>query len=271
MQRRALQIRRRRCRPRSTLLLLLRPDATSATTLAHPRALDHTTAHRIANIDVSSGSTTLSTLRNATVDLITELAERNPTPAPFAGWRGGGGSKLSGRWKLLFTTGADATFRPSKDKGSASTYQEIDGDKGYFVNCVDFVRCHPPAPTRLRPHACAQQQRTRASSPCHHGPQDNADSKLQGFRVVVKGKALSDTEVQLYFRRVKLLRRSRWLKRLVIPLPPSWFLRALARRASRGKAQLSDRGAGFTMLYLDDDLRMHKTFDGQFFVQQRIP
>ena len=48
-------------------------------------------------------------------------------------------------------------------------------------------------------------------------------------------------------------------------------MRALARRASRGKAQLSDRGAGFTMLYLDDDLRMHKTFDGQFFVQQRIP
>ena len=23
------------------------------------------------------------------------------------------------------------------------------------------------------------------------------------------------------------------------------------------------------MLYLDDDLRMHKTFDGQYFVQQR--
>ena len=41
--------------------------------------------------------------------------------------------------------------------------------------------------------------------------------------------------MQLYFRRVKLLRRSRWLETIIIPLPPSWFLRAIARRASRGK------------------------------------
>lgn len=193
-------------------------------------------AEEISNIDVSDASTELSSLRNVTVDLIDQLAQSNPTPAPFDGWRDGGGSKLSGRWNLLFTTGADATFRPSKDKGTATTFQEIDGDKGYFVNCVDF---------------------------------DAPDAKLRGFRVVVKGKRLSDTEVQLYFRRVKLLRRSRWLKTIIIPLPPSWFLRAIARRASRGKAEISDRGAGFTLLYLDDDLRMHRTFDGQYFVQQR--
>ena len=54
------------------------------------------------------------------------------------------------------------------------------------------------------------------------------------------------------------------------PALDSWLLRAVARRASRGKAELSDRGAGFTLLYLDDDLRMHRTFDGQYFVQQRI-
>ena len=34
--------------------------------------------------------------------------------------------------------------------------------------------------------------------------------------------------MQLYFRRVKLLRRSRWLKSVVIPLPPSWLQRAVA-------------------------------------------
>ena len=79
--------------------------------------------------------------------------------------------------------------------------QEIDGDKGYFVNCVDF---------------------------------DAPDAKLRGFRVVVKGKRLSDTEVQLYFRRVKLLRRSRWLKSVVIPLPPSWLQRATDNRKVRG-------------------------------------
>ena len=67
------------------------------------------------------------------------------------------------------------------------------------------------------------------------------------------------------------LRKSRvpFLRTIVVPLPPSGLLRAVARWASRGKAQLSSRGAGFKLLYLDDDLRMHKTFDGQYFVQQR--
>ena len=183
----------------------------------------------------------LGALRNETVALIEELALRNPTPVPLAGWRERGADapacKLQGTWRLLFTTGADATFRKTNSTGKAVTFQNIDATKGYFTNCVDF------------PFA--------------------ASSKLRGFRVVVKGKRLSDNEVQLYFRRVKLRRRSRFLRSLIIPLPPSGLLRAIARFASRGKAQLSRRGAGFQMLYLDDDLRMHKTFDGQYFVQQR--
>ena len=81
-------------------------------------------AESIANIDVTGASTKLSSLRNATVDLIDQLAQSNPTPAPFDGFReAGGGNKLSGCWKLLFTTGADATVRPSKDKGTATVYQ----------------------------------------------------------------------------------------------------------------------------------------------------
>jgi len=69
---------------------------------------------------------------------------------------------------------------------------------------------------------------------------------------------------------VKLLRRSRLFKTIVVPLPPSWLLRAISRWASRGKGQLSQRGAGFKLLYLDDDMRMHLTFDGQYFVQRRL-
>ena len=68
---------------------------------------------------------------------------------------------------------------------------------------------------------------------------------------------------------MKLLRRSRLFKTIVVPLPPSWLLRAISRWASRGKGQLSQRGAGFKLLYLDDDMRMHLTFDGQYFVQRR--
>ena len=193
-------------------------------------------AEAFGNVELAYDQT-LGRLRNETVELIEELSRRSPTATPLAGWREPNGDcKLQGTWRLLFTTGADATFRKTNATGKAVTFQQIDTRKGYFVNCVDFPF---------------------------------ADSKLRGFRVVVKGVRLSDDEVQLKFRRVKLLRRSRFLRKIVIPLPPSGLLRALARWASRGKGQLSTRGAGFQLLYLDDELRAHKTFDGQYFLQQR--
>jgi hypothetical protein len=193
-------------------------------------------AESVANIQ---SDTKCTALREQTIELINQLAAENPSGAPFADWKSANvpkGTGLDGTWELQFTTGADATFRKTEKSGAAKTYQEIDASKGMFVNCVDF---------------------------------DSPDAKLKGFRVYVAGKKLSDTEVQLKFRAVKLLRRSRLLKSVVIPLPPSWLLRGVAKLASRGKAKLSDRGAGFQMLYLDEDLRMHKTFDGQYFVQSR--
>ena len=195
-------------------------------------------AEGFGNVEVSAESERLAAAKAETIRLIEALATRNPTSAPFDGWQTTKGCALEGTWRLLFTTGADATFRPSNTSGTPKTFQRIDTRKGLFVNCVDFAK-----------------------------PQ----GKLEGFRVVVAGKPLSQTEVSLSFKRVKLLRRSRvrLLRTLVIPLPPGWLLRGIARWASRGKAQLSKRGAGFEMLYLDDELRMHKTFDGQYFVQQR--
>ena len=205
-------------------------------------------AESVANVE-STVSQEADAIRQNTIDLILALAERNPTAEPFANWRtkmpeplDGDWTRtrqarpLDGEWTLEFTTAADATFRKTeKNPGTATTYQTIDSTTGLFVNCVDF---------------------------------DSEESKLQGFRVFVRGEKLSDSEVRLKFRRVKLLRRGR-IKAIIIPLPPSWFLRGVARFASRGKAKLSERGAGFEMLYLDSELRCHKTFDGQYFVQKR--
>ena len=146
---------------------------------------------------------------------------------------------LAGTWKLEWTNAADATFRKGR-RGSARTSQEIDAAAGTFTNVVDF---------------------------------DSEDSKVRGFRVVVAGAALSDTEVQLAFKRVVLLRRSRLPRlfgRVVIPLPSPRLLRALGRVLSRGKADQSSRGAGFELLFLDADTRMHRTFDGLYFVQRRL-
>lgn len=189
----------------------------------------------------------LVALRNKTVAAIHCLAELNPTPRPVLGWRGFGGAPssecvLNGTWKLLFTDAADATFKRGK-RGNASTSQEIDAEQGWFVNCVDFSA---------------------------------EKSKLRGFRVFVEGRALSDNEMQLLFRKVRLLRRSRWPKlfgQITIPLPSPDLLRNIGRffaKAKGGKVNPSDRGAGFRLLYVDDDLRIHQTFDGLFFAQRRL-
>lgn len=186
----------------------------------------------------------LDALRNSTIEAIERVAAKNPTSAPLKGWRGYGGEDpknciLNGTWKLIFTDAADATFKKSK-RGSAKTFQEIDAKEGWFNNCVDF---------------------------------SNPDSKLQGFRVFVEGKALNDSEVELIFRKVRLLRRSRFFPEITIPLPGPGFLRKVGRLFARrkgGEVNPSDRGAGFKLLYVDEDLRIHRTFDGLYFVQKRL-
>ncbi|CAE7594992.1 unnamed protein product [Symbiodinium natans] len=186
----------------------------------------------------------LDALRNGTIQAIERVAAQNPNSAPLKGWRGFGGVQpsecaLNGTWKLIFTDAADATFKKSK-RGSANTFQEIDAEAGWFINCVDF---------------------------------SNPESKLRGFRVFVEGRALNDFEVELIFRKVRLLRRSRFLPEITIPLPGPGFLRKIGRLFARrkgGEVNPSDRGAGFKLLYVDENLRIHQTFDGLYFVQKRL-
>lgn len=191
----------------------------------------------------------LGSLREKIVDAISRIAAQNPTPEPLRGWRGFGDASpsecmLNGTWKLLFTDAADATFRKGK-RGAANTFQEIDAATGWFVNCVDF---------------------------------SNPDNKLKGFRVFVEGDALSSSEIQLSFRKVRLLRRSRFPKlfgQITIPLPNPALLRNLGKFFARAKdtdkgVNPSNRGAGFKLLYIDQDLRIHRTFDGLYFVQRRL-
>ena len=171
----------------------------------------------------------------AVIALANQLIELNPTPVPTLGFRGYEGgipneSKLNGLWKLRFTTAADATFSESPKRGKSTTSQEIDTTKGTFTNIVDFER-----------------------------------GKLEGFRVVVNGEPVSEDEVDLSFSKVVLLRKSRFprlLGRLSFPLPSK-----LIRRLSSGK---DARGPFLKFLYLDDDLRIHKSGTGNLFIQSRI-
>ena len=190
----------------------------------------------------SSYDAALREKRDAVVAAVDALAPLNPTAAPLDGWRGRNGRDacaLDGRWALRFTNAADATFKRDDARGAATTSQTIDSAAGLFVNCVDF----------------------------------DGDGKLRGFRVEVEGEALNDSEVQLVFKRVRLLRRSRFPRlfgTITIPLPNPRRLRKFSRGLIGKKVDASDRGAGFALLYVDDDVRMHRTFDGLLFVQQRL-
>jgi hypothetical protein len=174
---------------------------------------------------------------NKTIAIAEELAQLNPTPNPTYGWMGyGGGSpsdcKLQGKWKLKFTTAADATFPESPKRGNAITSQEVDATAGTLTNVVDFEK-----------------------------------GTILGFRVVVAGKATSDCEIELTFKRVVIFRDARIFKKIVFPIPTRLF-RWINRISSRGKA--SKRGPYFEMQYVDDNLRMHKTGEGNWFIQSRL-
>lgn len=180
------------------------------------------------------------------IALAEQLSEFSLNKNPTFGWMGyEGGSPnecaLDGKWKLRFTSGADATFPDSPKRGRATTSQIVNATEGTLTNTIDFER-----------------------------------GKVKGFQVVVEGEAISDTEMNLCFRKVIIDRDSRFPRlfgRITIRLPSFRFLSAYARFASKGETRDRPRGAtgpGFVLKYCDDDMRMHKTRDGIWFIQTRL-
>lgn len=176
---------------------------------------------------------------NRVIELAEQLSLLNPNPNPTLGFKEYGGvppkdNLLNGEWKLRFTTASDASFAETKERGVATTSQIIDAEKGTFTNVVDFEK-----------------------------------GKLHGFRVIVGGTPLSNTNIQLAFKSVKLLRKSR-LPRLFGEITirlPSRLIRWLATRNRPG----DERNAPYLSLkYLDEDLRIHVTDSNNWFVQSRI-
>mmetsp|Transcript_7954 Transcript_7954/g.14366 ORF Transcript_7954/g.14366 Transcript_7954/m.14366 type:complete len:361 (+) Transcript_7954:60-1142(+) len=182
----------------------------------------------------------VGTTGNQVIELAEQLSQLNPTPIPTLGFRNYGGaspaeSKLGGNWKLRFTTAADASFAESRDRGIATTSQEVDAEEGTFTNVVDFEK-----------------------------------GSLKGFRVVVEGEPTSATDIGLTFKSVKILRNSRFPRlfgQFTFRLPSS-LIRWLS---SRGKAEEEvNKGPYLQLRYLDDDLRMHITDSGNWFIQTRL-
>jgi hypothetical protein len=185
------------------------------------------------------------------VELCNDLAKHSPIkePTKFLGDSELGGlAPLEGAWRSLFTTAADADF-PQKDyQGPPRVQNVVNAKEGTITNVVDFPR-----------------------------KVDGTDPLLQQLNVIIRAKKASANRVELQFRYAKaILTKLLWLKfkwTLYIPVPPPIVVRCLVFvsrlvRFGRKGAKRVPNGY-FDILYLDDNLRVHRTGEDNYFVQAK--
>lgn len=189
------------------------------------------------------------------VAAVEEIAKVNPTPNPTAGLGDKDGATrcaLHGRWYNSFTTAADATFSPDSKRGDALVSNVVDATEGRTVNEIEFLGQDNPAfrATRWAPKP----------------------PPLARLNVVLSAIPVSSTRVSLIFRRVRAVLNVKCFGALrqltlVLPVPGPFITRILFffRPAKKPPP------AYFEVLYLDGDLRVHRTAQGNLFVQQREP
>ena len=132
----------------------------------------------------------------------------------------------------------------------ATVSNRVDAKSGRTTNIIEFTG---------RDHPAFRATRSGTKRP-----------PLQSLNVVLACKAASPTRVELVFKYVKprinlkLFGRSFGVT-LVVPVPGPFLTRLLFLFRPRKKVPT----AYFDVLYLDDDLRVHRTGQGNLFVQQR--
>ena len=201
------------------------------------------------------------------IQLVEELSELNPTQFPTHGLGGYVGEvdgvasttkmstipPLDGEWRLLFTNAKDAEApartEKKKDKQTRGfddevrdgvvikTGQRINADDG---ECINYI------------YATGEKR-----------PFDQLE-------ITIKMTALSPTRVRLDFQRGKALNENAplpFLKDFRFNFPPAYIGDAIARL--KGKDPSIEPPAFFDVLYLDNEVRAHRTGEGKIFVQRR--
>eukprot|EP00929_Paragymnodinium_shiwhaense_P015580 TRINITY_DN123696_c0_g1_i1.p1 TRINITY_DN123696_c0_g1~~TRINITY_DN123696_c0_g1_i1.p1 ORF type:complete len:345 (-),score=40.93 TRINITY_DN123696_c0_g1_i1:182-1216(-) len=179
----------------------------------------------------------------ALVEKLTEASSLAAKATSDLGTKSGSACPLHGQWKLLFTTAADASFSKNSSRGDAQASNIVDGVEGTVTNIIDF-----------KPS------------------EDGKPPVLEQLRVRIAATALSESEVGLQFKYVKA-RVTKFFglplfgRRLTLTLPvPGPFLTSIICFFTRKKPPK----AFFKVLYLDENLRIHRTGEGNLFVQQRM-
>ena len=200
----------------------------------------------------------------AVLDLCDQLETVMPSsmvPTQYLGDKENGSkAALEGAWKLLFSNAADAVFSKDSKRGAARTQNVVDAKRGRITNIIDFE----PATDE-------------------HG--EVKQPTLKQLNIVIQAKALNGKRVELNFKYAKVVLTKffffplfgRTLS-LYIPVPATLvtqvieFCKTVARFFRLKKKNDTEKRTAkgyFDILYLDNQLRVHKTGQGNIFVQAR--
>ena len=176
---------------------------------------------------------------------IRKLETLNPTSnaTKYFGTGDGELCPLHGEWRLLFTTAADASFSPNSSRGDAQASNIVDAVKGKITNIIDFL---PRSDGRSR--------------------------SLEQLKVRLIAEAESPTRIGLRFKYItakiaRIFGLPLFGKRISIVFPvPGPFITRIFTIIRRVK---DPPKAYFDVIFLDEDLRIHKTGEGNIFVQGR--
>jgi hypothetical protein len=180
------------------------------------------------------------------------------------GYGGTTKAPLNGKWRLLFTNArdAEAPARTVKNQNKepfgdavasgiqVKTGQRIDAAKG---ECINYIQLSSNA------NAAAVSKSPNNKPP----PFDRLD-------ITIRMTPLSNTRVRLDFLKGRVQNPNAFLpilKDFQFQFPPAAVGDFLARL--RGKDPRVEPPAYFDILYIDNDLRVHRTGEGKLFVQQR--
>ncbi len=188
---------------------------------------------------------------DSVLSAIDDLAsEKSPTAVPtefFGSKAEGERSPLHGSWSNVFTTAADATFSSNSSRGDAEVFNSVDARSGVTFNVINFAN---------------GKEADREAPP--------RKTSVQQLRVRLSAKATSPTRIELVFRRVRVRLTTRLFGRrarltLFIPVPGPFLTRLLFFFRPSKKPP----PAFFDVLYIDEELRVHRTAQGNLFVQRR--
>lgn len=193
------------------------------------------------------------------ISLVDELSTLNPTDVPTKGLIGysgvdGSAAPLNGPWKLLFTNAKDAEAPARTEKNdrenfgdevaegvNVKTGQRIDAEKG---ECVNFIKLS--------------------------GGDEKSKRPFDSLEITIKMTPLTDTRVRLDFLKARALNQNAplpFLKDFQFNFPPSTLYDFVARL--RGQDPDVEPQAYFDILYIDEQIRAHRTGEGKIFVQMR--